>query len=112
MLELYQYEECPACRIVRQKLSELGLDYLCRNAPWGRPDKDRVLLAISGDTRVPFLVDSDEGVYLANPMEIVEYLEERYGPRVRERLGGTPVPGQLAIKSAGTPEPIREPGIQ
>jgi len=92
MLELYQYEECPACRIVRKKLSELGLDYLCRNAPWGRPDKDRVLLAISGDTRVPFLVDPDEGIYLANPMEIVEYLEERYGPRAGERLGGAATP--------------------
>jgi glutaredoxin 3 len=85
MLELYQYEECPYCQVVRRKLSELGLDYLCRNAPWGRPDKDRVLRAISGNTKVPYLVDPDEGVYLADPMEIVGYLEERYGPQVRER---------------------------
>jgi glutathione S-transferase len=86
MLELYQYEECPYCRIVRQKLTELGLDYICRNAPWGRPDKDRVLIALSGDTKVPFLVDPDEGIFMSNPMEIVEYLEQRYGPQVRERL--------------------------
>jgi glutathione S-transferase len=86
MLELYQYEECPYCQIVRRKLTELGLDYICRNAPWGRPDKDHVLQALSGDTKVPFLVDPDEGVYLADPREILRYLDEEYGPRVRRRL--------------------------
>jgi glutathione S-transferase len=85
MLELYQYEECPYCQVVRRKLSELGLDYLCRNAPWGRPDKDRPLLALSGQTKVPFLIDADEGVYLGDTGEIVRYLEERYGASLRER---------------------------
>jgi glutathione S-transferase len=52
----------------------------------GRPNKDRLPVALAGDTRVPFLVDPDEGVFMSNPMEIVEYLEERHGPQVRERL--------------------------
>lgn len=85
MLELYQYEDCPFCRIVRKKLTELGLDYICRNAPFGRPDKDKVLVAISGDTKVPYLVNPDEGVFLGDSQEIVDYLEERFGPQVRER---------------------------
>ncbi len=79
MLELYQYEECPFCQVVREKLTELGLDYICRNAPPGRPDKDRPLIALSGDTKVPFLVDPDAGVYLFGPHKIIAYLEDKYG---------------------------------
>jgi glutathione S-transferase len=79
MLELYQYEECPFCRVVREKLTELGLDYICRNAPPGRPDKDRPLIALSGDTKVPFLVDPDNDTYLFGPHKILAYLDERYG---------------------------------
>jgi glutathione S-transferase len=79
VLELYQFESCPYCRTVRQKLSDLGLDYIARNAPPGRPDKDKVLIAISGDRKVPFLVDPDAGVYLSGDRAIVAWLEERYG---------------------------------
>ena len=35
MLELYQYETCPYCVVVRRRLSELAVDYICRNAPPG-----------------------------------------------------------------------------
>ena len=79
MLELYQYESCPFCQPVRAKLSELGLDYLCRNAPPGRPDKDQPLIALSGDTKVPFLADPDRGVYLSGREAILAYLEQMYG---------------------------------
>jgi glutathione S-transferase len=83
MLELYQYESCPFCRPVRQKLTELGLDYICRNAPPGRPDKDKPLIALSGSKKVPFLVDPDRGVYLGNLDAILNYLDETYGPDAR-----------------------------
>ena len=33
MLELFQTEWCPASRRVRQRLTELGLDYLNRQVP-------------------------------------------------------------------------------
>lgn len=78
MLELYQYEQCPYCRVVRQKLTELGLDYICRNAPPGRPDKDKPLIALSGDTKVPFLVDQDKNVYIPGERAIIKYLDEKY----------------------------------
>jgi glutathione S-transferase len=79
MLELYQFEGCPYCKVVRSRLSELGLDYICRNAPPGRPDKDKPLIALSGDTKVPFLVDPDKGIYLRGDSAIVKYLNETYG---------------------------------
>jgi glutathione S-transferase len=67
--------------VVREKLTELGLDYICRNAPPGRSDKDKPLVALSGDTKVPFLVDPDAGAYLFGPQRIIAYLEERYSLR-------------------------------
>jgi glutathione S-transferase len=79
MLELYQYESCPYCQVVRRKLSELAVDYICRNAPPGRPDKDKPLIALSGDRKVPFLVNPDEGVYLSDTGAILKYLDERFG---------------------------------
>jgi glutathione S-transferase len=79
MLELYQYESCPFCRPVRQRLSELALDFICRNAPPGHPEKDKPLIALSGDRKVPFLVDADAGVYLFGPEAILAYLDEKYG---------------------------------
>jgi len=33
MLELFQTEWCPASRRVRQRLTELGLDYVNRQVP-------------------------------------------------------------------------------
>ena len=79
VLELYQYEGCPYCIEVREKLSQLGLDYICRNAPPGRPDKDKPLIALSGGRKVPFLMDPDKGVYLKTTREIIAYLEDTYG---------------------------------
>lgn len=40
MLELWQTEWCPASRRVRQRLTELGIDYLIRQVP---VDKDAVM---------------------------------------------------------------------
>ena len=79
LLELYQFESCPFCQTVREKLSDLGLDYICRNAPPHRTDKDKVLIAISGDRKVPVLVDPDRGVYLFETNAIMAWLEEEYG---------------------------------
>ncbi|MHB0997882.1 MAG: glutathione S-transferase N-terminal domain-containing protein [Armatimonadota bacterium] len=83
MLELYQYEQCPFCRTVRSKLTELGLDYICRNSPPGRQDKDKPLIALSGDSVVPYLVDPDKGVYLKGDQKIIQYLEDNYGRSAR-----------------------------
>jgi glutaredoxin 3 len=58
MYELWQTEWCPASRRVRQRLTELGIDYLTHQVP---VDKDeRVLLRerIGTDT-IPVLVAPD-----------------------------------------------------
>ena len=47
MLELFQTEWCPASRRIRQRLTELGLDYLNNQVPVEREERT-VLLALSG----------------------------------------------------------------
>ncbi|MFB6245014.1 MAG: glutaredoxin domain-containing protein, partial [Candidatus Nanohaloarchaea archaeon] len=55
MLELYQFEGCPFCSKVRQKLTDLELDFIARTIdPNG--DRERVE-EVSGQTGVPVLVD-------------------------------------------------------
>src|SRR5438270_689110 len=63
------------------KLTALALEYSRRNAPPGRPDNDKPLIALSGGTKVPFLVDADRGAYLFGPHKIIAHLEEQYGRR-------------------------------
>lgn len=82
MLELYQFESCPYCRRVRDKLSDLGIDYICRNVQVGTP-KWNELKKLSPNEQVPFLVDPEKGVALDESEAIIAYLEKNYAPRKR-----------------------------
>ena len=55
MIELWQTEWCPASRRVRQRLTELGLDYLVRQVPVEREDR-LALLHRTGTATIPVLV--------------------------------------------------------
>jgi glutathione S-transferase len=59
MFELWQTEWCPASRRVRQRLTELGIDYLARQVPVGKDE--RVLLrGRTGTDTIPVLVAPGE----------------------------------------------------
>jgi len=78
-LELYKLPGCPYCAKVETKLDELGLDYVEHEVPSSH-DKRGQVKAISGQTGVPVLVDTDHGVEgMPESDDIVEYLEETYG---------------------------------
>jgi glutathione S-transferase len=77
MLELYQFEGCPYCKKVREKLSELNLDYLCRNVRIGTA-KRQIIVTIGGIDQVPFLVDYDNDIKMYESDKIVEYLQTNY----------------------------------
>ena len=87
MLELYQFEGCPYCQKVREKLSELGVSYVIHNPRLGRADDQRVtnqqtydeLLETGGQDQVPYLVDTEQGRSLYESDDIVAYLETHYG---------------------------------
>jgi glutathione S-transferase len=55
MLELWQTEWCPASRRVRQRLTELGIDYLIRQVPVEKEQRD-VLRRATGSQTIPTLV--------------------------------------------------------
>lgn len=77
-LELYQFEACPACRKVRERLHELNLEFLVRTA--GRGSAKRAELeARGGKQLLPFLIDANTGVEMYESDDIVAYLNETYG---------------------------------
>ena len=78
MLELYQKEGCPYCQKVRAKMTELDLDYVCRNVRDGSSRKGVLLKKLGGMIQVPFLLDTDNDVSMYESDDIVKYLEEKY----------------------------------
>jgi glutathione S-transferase len=73
MYELWQTEWCPASRRVRQRLTELGLDYITRQVPVEK--NDRVLLRErTGAETIPALVVPDEQP-LIGEADILAYLQ-------------------------------------
>lgn len=78
-LVLYELMSCPYCTQVREKISELGLEYESRTVPRAHPERTEVK-AVSGQTGVPVLVDEANGIEgMAESTRIIEYLEETYG---------------------------------
>jgi glutathione S-transferase len=78
VLELYQTEWCPYSHRVRQRLTELGVDFVAHQVE-ADPDGRDALREASGQTSIPTLVDGD--VVVTHPDEIVAYLDERYAFR-------------------------------
>ncbi len=75
MLTLYQFEGCPYCKMVRQKLSDMEMTYLSVCVPQDRSRRDAVI-GVSGQPSVPVLVDGD--TVLTDEMDIIAYLERTY----------------------------------
>jgi glutathione S-transferase len=76
MIKLYQFETCPYCRKVRQKLDKLGLEYEKIEVPRDRNKRDTIK-ELSGQVKVPVIQD-DDGTVVNDSTKIVNYLEENY----------------------------------
>jgi glutathione S-transferase len=74
MLELFQTEWCPASRRVRQRLTELGLDYVIRQVPVEREARTTLREAIGTDT-IPAL-RLENGSAIVGEEYILAYLGE------------------------------------
>jgi glutathione S-transferase len=73
LYELWQSEWCPASRRVRQRLTELGIDCVIRQAPVER--EDRVLLrARTGSDTIPVLF-TPSGESLVGEQAILGHLD-------------------------------------
>jgi glutathione S-transferase len=76
MIELYQAEWCPHSHRVRQRLTELGLDFVARQVlvePAERTELERA----TGKRSIPTLALGD-GTVLAGEEEILATLDERF----------------------------------
>jgi glutathione S-transferase len=75
MLELWQTEWCPASRRIRERLTELDIDYLTRQVP---VDKEQrvALLQRTGSHTIPALVLEDDTVAIGEEA-IRRYLDEQ-----------------------------------
>ena len=73
MIELYQAEWCPHSHAVRQRLTELGLDFVAKQVP-AEPEEREELRARAGTTEIPVLLTAD-GAILRGEDEIVDHLE-------------------------------------
>lgn len=98
-LELYSFESSPFSRLVRERLTELGLAYVLRNCgkqqlsdaglPWLRPGKGPYrpvpgtnrarLMEQTGKVQLPYLYDPNTHTGLFESSDIIRYLQQQYG---------------------------------
>lgn len=76
---------CP-CGAVARRLRSLGIEHRTERVPYRRRNRPEVE-ALTGQRRVPLLIDGDEVVH--DSKRIREYLDWRYGEE-REGVAGEP----------------------
>lgn len=81
LLELYDMEASPYCRLVREALTELDIDVLIYPCPKGgtrfRPRAEK----IGGKQQFPLLVDPNTDLHLYESADIIQYLYNTYSHR-------------------------------
>ncbi len=81
VLELYEFEGCPFCRLVREALTELDLDAMIYPCP-ARGKRFRPgVVEMGGKALFPYLVDPNTGMAMYESADIIDYLYETYGGR-------------------------------
>ncbi len=86
MIELYQKENCPFCKKVREALNELELDFVCRISREGTYQRE-VMMKLGGKAMVPFLVDQSNSIMMYESDDIIEYLKDNYGMEEHDHDG-------------------------
>ena len=76
MLELYQAEWCPYSHKVRERLTELGVDFVARQVAPRREEREAMREA-TGDDTIPLLV-TEGGDRIQGGDEILGYLDDQY----------------------------------
>jgi len=79
LLEVYEFENCPYCRKVREALSILDLEAMIYPCPKGGPHFREDLIARGGKAQFPYLIDPNTGKEMYESNDIVNYLFSTYG---------------------------------
>lgn len=82
-IELFQNETDISCHAVRQRLSEMGLDFVAHTVTPSEPITHKRMFDEGGRDEIPFLIDHSTGVKLYKSETIIAYLENQYekGPQ-------------------------------
>ena len=81
LLELYEFEGCPHCRLVREVLTELDLDAIIYPCPKGGSRYRDKVIAEGGKAQFPYFVDPNTGTSMYESADIVKYLFSTYAKR-------------------------------
>ena len=74
-MDLFQAEWCPHSHRVRQRLTELGLDFTARQVP-AEPDDRTAMREATGTDEIPVLV-TDDGEIVSGEDAILDHLNAR-----------------------------------
>lgn len=78
ILRLYDIENCPYCRLVREALTELDLDVEIYPCPKQGGIYRNQVAELGGKHQFPFLVDLNTNTMMYESMEIIGYLFKTY----------------------------------
>jgi glutaredoxin 3 len=77
VLQLYQAEWCPYSHRVRERLTELNLDFVARQVEPKRDQRAAMREAVGSDA-IPVLL-TEENEAIVGDDDILEFLDRRYG---------------------------------
>ncbi len=103
LLELYDIEGCPHCRLVREAITELDLDAVIYPCPRGGERFRPQVATEDGGRQFPYLVDPNTGSRMFESAGIIRYLFETYGPHGVPLQWRYPELYQLPSALAGLP---------
>lgn len=84
-LTLYEFENCPYCRLVRLALTELHIDVNIRPCPKNGTVWRQEAKKIGGKDQFPLLVDDNTDTVLYESAEIIKYLFTTYLGKVPKK---------------------------
>ena len=76
LLQLYDIENCPYCRLVREALTELDLDAEILPCPKGGERFRTEVVERGGKAQFPYLVDPNTGAEMYESLDIIDWLRE------------------------------------
>jgi len=81
LLQLYDIENCPFCRLVREALTELNLDVEIYPCPKRGQRFRPLVVEQGGKAQFPYLVDRSGNTSRYESLDIIAYLYDRYAKR-------------------------------